>query len=328
MATVASRYPCRRTAGRRRSRKANGQTRAPVTVASGRHHVWQARIEHPEPARDEEDRRLGHHHEAGPFEHRPQGAARIGLLESIGVEPDGLKGGGEERTEERVVTVRHADDGASARLEHTDHLPDGAFGLVEVLDRAHGVDGLEARVTEGQIADVGHRAAQTVRPAFEGGARLDHGGLRDVDAVDAGALPAGPGQDARVPGFVPQIGLEEPQALQGREVLREEAAFVVRVVAGRGRPAEVGEPAAHLRPEAPIGLRPRHAGSLPRTLPPQWPSHVVLGYPQSLTTERTLAGRPATRARDARPPTAPPRRESPGIPRRLRPTRSRRARRR
>ena len=98
--------------------------------------------------------------------------------------------------------------------------------------------------------DVGDRAVE--RLAVEGGARLDHRGLGDVDAVSAGSLPAGPGEDARVLGLVPEISLKDPQPLEGREVLGEETAFVVQVVAGRDRPADVGEMVAHLGPEAAV----------------------------------------------------------------------------
>ena len=49
------------------------------------------KIEHSKPARDEEDRRFGHDREAGPLEHLPQRAARVGLLEAIGIQPEGLE---------------------------------------------------------------------------------------------------------------------------------------------------------------------------------------------------------------------------------------------
>ena len=60
------------------------------------------------------------------------------------------------------MPVRHADDGAPAGLEHARHLLDGALGFVEVLDRAHRVDRVEARVAEGQIAHVADGALQAM----------------------------------------------------------------------------------------------------------------------------------------------------------------------
>ena len=58
------------------------------------------------------------------------------------------------------MAVRHADDGAPAGLEHARHLFDGALGFVEVLDRAHRVDRVEAGVAERQM-----RARRRRRPA-------------------------------------------------------------------------------------------------------------------------------------------------------------------
>ena len=58
------------------------------------------------------------------------------------------------------MPVRHADDGAAAGFEHARHLFDGALGFVEVLDRAHRVDRVEAGVAEGQVAHVADGALQ------------------------------------------------------------------------------------------------------------------------------------------------------------------------
>ena len=80
------------------------------------------------------------------------------------------------------------------------------LGFAEVLDGAHGVDGVEAAVAEGQAPHVGHRGAEArVR---ERGPRLPDGRLGDVDAEDGRALPMHPLQDARVLDLVPQVGLE------------------------------------------------------------------------------------------------------------------------
>jgi len=128
------------------------------------------------------------------------------------------------------VAIRHADDGASARLEYASDFLNRPLGLVEVLDRAHRVDGVEAGVLEGQLADVGNGPKTTIRRGLEGGARPGHRGFGDVDAEDASTLLARPGQDARVPGFVPEVRLEEAQTPKCREVLSQEPTFVVGVV--------------------------------------------------------------------------------------------------
>ena len=71
-------------------------------------------VEHPEPPRDEQDRGLVDHGQAGALEHVPQGPPRIGLLVAVRIQSDGLKHGGEQRPQKGIVTVRHADDRAAA----------------------------------------------------------------------------------------------------------------------------------------------------------------------------------------------------------------------
>jgi hypothetical protein len=103
------------------------------------------------------------------------------------------------------VPVRHADDRAAAGLEDARHFLHRALGFVEVLDRAHRVDRVEAVVAKGSA-----RTSPTApfsgrrRRVVERGARLDDRRLGDVDAVRARAVPAGPREDARVLGLVPQ----------------------------------------------------------------------------------------------------------------------------
>src|ERR1700730_3620705 len=87
----------------------------------------------------------------------------------------------------------------------------------------------------------------------ERGARLNHRGFGDVDAVSARALTARPREDARVLGLVPQIGLENPQSLERGEVLGEQTSLIVRVIPRGGSPREVGKALADPGPEVPVG---------------------------------------------------------------------------
>ena len=104
------------------------------------------------------------------------------------------------------------------------------------------------------------------RASVERGARLYHYGFGDVDAVNARALTAGPCEDARILGLVPQIGLENLQALEGGEMLREQTPFVVRVIARGNSAREVGKALADSRPEIPISGPRRRQGCSPRTV--------------------------------------------------------------
>jgi len=109
------------------------------------------------------------------------------------------------------------------------------------------------------------------RACVERGARLPQYGFGDVDAVRARALPAGPREDARVLGLVPQIGLENPQSLERGEVLGEQPTFIVRVISRGDGPREVGKALADPGPEIPVG-GPRRQGCPPRTVQVPAPS--------------------------------------------------------
>ena len=208
------------------------------------------KVEHAQPAGDEEDRGLRHHVETGALDHGSKRTPRVGLFKAIGVEPQPLQDRGKERPQERVVTIRHAHDGPAPRLEHAGHLPDGLLGLIKVFDGAHGIDGVETPFAKGQLADVGDRSAQAA--IIKGPARHGHGRRGDVDSIGDGAEAARPGQYACVPGLVPEVGLEDAQALEVGEVLAEEPTFVLYVVAGGGRLAEVWEAPANPGPEAAV----------------------------------------------------------------------------
>src|SRR4051794_29409005 len=122
--------------------------------------------------------------------------------------------------------------------------------LVEVFDRAHRVDGVEARVEKRQRPYVGSGGAQRARRARERRSRLARRRLRDVDAEGAGPVPGRPGEDARVLRFVPQIGLEDAQSVERRQVFGEQALLVGSVVARRCGPAKIGETFADTSPES------------------------------------------------------------------------------
>ena len=109
------------------------------------------------------------------------------------------------------------------------------------------------------------------RAGVERGTGLNHRGFGDVDAVRARALTAGPREDACVLGLVPQIGLENLQALECGEVLGEQTSFVVRVIARRNGPSQVGKTLADPGPEIPVS-GPRRRGCSPRTVQCHVPS--------------------------------------------------------
>src|SRR4051812_32489510 len=105
----------------------------------------------------------------------------------------------------------------------------------------------------------------------ERGAGLHHNGFGDVDAVGAGTLAAGPDENACVLGFVPQIGLEDLQALERGKMFGKQTSFVVRVVSRRCRAAQVGKVLADPSPKIPV-RRPRRQGCSPCTVQFQAPS--------------------------------------------------------
>src|SRR4029077_8779445 len=107
----------------------------------------------------------------------------------------------------------------------------------------------EAGIAERQVPHVADGAVQGAWTGVERRARLNNRRLGDVDAVCAGALTAGPREDGRVLGFIPQIGLENPESFERGEVLREQPSFVVRVVPRRDRTPEVGKALADPSPE-------------------------------------------------------------------------------
>ena len=100
------------------------------------------------------------------------------------------------------------------------------------------------------------------RAWVERGARLDHSGFGNVDAVSARALTAGPREDACVLGLVPEIRLENPEPLERGEVLVEQTSFIVRVITRRDSPSQVGEALADPGPEIPVS-RPGRQGCSP-----------------------------------------------------------------
>ncbi len=161
------------------------------------------------------------------------------------------------------MPVRHADDRASARLQHPRHLPHGLLGLVEVLDRAHRVDRVEAGVAEGQRADVGGRGPQRRRAARERGpAPASPSAPRCRRRRRA---PRAAAAHARMRVFFASSHrsvLRIRRPVERRQVLGEQALLVVRVVARRRGAAEIGKALADPGPESPI------RGRVVRLIPP------------------------------------------------------------
>ena len=194
------------------------------------------------------------------LEHLPQRPTRIRFLVPVPVKSDRLEHRGEQRPQKRIVAVRHADDGASARLQHARHLCDGPLGFVEMLDRAHRIDRIEARVA--RRAGRGRRRRQPAGecapgPTSNAPARLNRRSARRCPRRRRARPAAGPRQDARVLGLVPQVGLENPQAGERGEVLGEQPPLVVGVVARRRGAGEVGKALADARPEIAVAAE-RH----------------------------------------------------------------------
>lgn len=181
-------------------------------------------VQHPQPARHEEDTAFHLDLEPGGLEHLPQRAPRVALLEAVAVQPQPVECGDEQRTQERIVPVRHAQDQPATRLEDTGQFGDGRFGFVEVFDGPHRVDRVERRGPEWQTADVAHHGPQ--RPSIERRSRLADDRFGQVDAVDVRALSGGPLHDARVLGFVPQVGLEQRAPVERRQRLGDQPLLV------------------------------------------------------------------------------------------------------
>ena len=89
------------------------------------------------------------------------------------------------------------------------------------------------------------------------------GGDRSIP--NAVAPRSAPLQDASVPGFVPQIGLQNPQSGQPRQACSfEEADLVLSIEERRGRAAEIGEVVADVLPE-PVAWDPLATGFVERS---------------------------------------------------------------
>ena len=207
-------------------------------------------VGHAQPAGDEQDAGLGRHREPGPLEHAAEDGPRVRLLEAVAVEADVVEQGDEQGPQEGVAAVGHADDGDAAGAQHPEDLAEGAVGVVEVLDGAHRVDGVEAAVAEGQGAHVALHAVQHEAVVGETPAGVGDDGRRDVDAERPRPLAGGPAQDAGVLGLVPEVGLEEALPGEGGQEGAQQPALVVSVLGGRPGASQVGEVLADIGPEA------------------------------------------------------------------------------
>ena len=81
------------------------------------------------------------------------------------------------------MSIGDAENQAPARLEHARQFVDARFGLREMFDGAHRVDGVERSIGKRQLADVADRRPQS--SFAERVLRVADDRLRDVDAVNA-----------------------------------------------------------------------------------------------------------------------------------------------
>ncbi len=143
-------------------------------------------------------------------------------------------------------------------------LGDRLLVLVDVLDRAHGVDGVERPGGIGQLANV--RPHQPVGLAVQPGVAPRPMGddVRQIEPIRFGALLFHPVQDARVEGLVPKIQLEHSLATQIAEAAADERDLAAAVVLRRRRAAQVADIGCDLIPGAALpGARPVERQTLP-----------------------------------------------------------------
>ena len=186
-----------------------------------------------------------------------ESAPRKGPLvaESIYAQP--LHHGDKQRAQEGIESVGDTDNGRPARLQDPEDLPQRRLALGEMLDGAHRVGGIERRRSEGQSPHVGDRGAQSPLSSAKFFTGPMHDRRRDVDAIGVRSRARRPAEDPGVLGFVPQVSLEDLQAVEVADVLLEQALFIPTVVGRRRGAAEIRELLADLGPE---GAVLRHAG--------------------------------------------------------------------
>ncbi len=100
-------------------------------------------VQHAQPARDEEDGRLGDDLETGGFQHLAQLTPRKGPLVTVRIQPKGAQRGHEQRAKKGIVQIGHADDRAALPLQDAKELMQSCLRIAEVLDRPHGIDRVE-----------------------------------------------------------------------------------------------------------------------------------------------------------------------------------------
>ena len=218
-------------------------------------------VEHPQPARYEQDTGLGGHRKAGPLQHPTEDRPRVRLLEAVVVETQVVERRHEGRTQERVAAVRDADHGPAAGAQHAENLAQRAVGVVEVLDGPHRVDRVEAPGAERQRPDVAADAAQGKPGRGEAGAGIGDDGAGDVDPERVRPAPGGPAEDAGIPRLVPEVRLQHPAAGQVGELRPQQPLLVRAVLRGGAGAAQIGEVRADVGPEAAVA---RLAGGVAR----------------------------------------------------------------
>ena len=134
-----------------------------------RHPGVEQQIEHPEPARDEQNAIVANDGKSRVGEHSPERGSRIGLLEAVIVETESVQHCHEKRPQERVEAIGHSDNRPAAGLQHAQQFANRLLGLGEVLDRAHRIDDVEALILEWQRPDISTRRAQRGASEFLSG---------------------------------------------------------------------------------------------------------------------------------------------------------------
>ena len=177
----------------------------------------------------------------GPFDHVTEGTARIRLFVSVAIEANTIEEGHQEGAQERIPAIGYADDRHASGPQDAEDLLERRVRLGEVFDRPHGIHHVEAGCGERQRPYVGDEAVQRQMAVAEVPARSHDGRSRDIHPERFRSCLGGPAEDAGVLGLIPEIGLENPAAVQRRQVAAEEPLFVFEVLRGRARAAKIGK---------------------------------------------------------------------------------------
>src|SRR3990167_102542 len=148
------------------------------------------KVYHPQPPRKKKNAGLGRDLEPRRFYTPAERPRSKRLFGPVGIQAGPVKEEDKQRTQKRIQLVGDANDGAAARLQDAEHLPQRDFIVGEVLNRAHGIDEIESIVTKGERSDIGSKKARALLSKNLDGLLND--AKRDVEAHGADTLLRGP----------------------------------------------------------------------------------------------------------------------------------------